>query len=482
MSQRQILAQRLQKWLSGVANLPELYLVGGTVRDLLCGRVSADIDLACRGARGVAEHLAVFHRAALVPLEKKPLQPCYRVVDRNDSTDYLDIAELRGETLEKDLRLRDFTINAMASEISKDGSCGVLIDPLGGERDLRQRILRMTNDQVFYDDPLRVLRAFRFAAAGFAIEEKTLAAAEAASGLLRQVSAERIMAELLLIFRTAQSSSTIQALDRHGVLDALFPEILPLKGCLQNGYHHKDVWGHSLLVLEHVEYILNHLEQYFSDIAGTVSENIGAGDRIPLLKCTALFHDIGKPATKGLKPGTGRISFTNHDQAGAELMSLIGERMKLPNQAQDFLVRLVKEHLQPLFLSAEGVTAAARMRWFRKMGDDIVPALILSMADVMSSQGPESGEEYRRNFLQWCVQMSRDYYASLKKILEQPRLVSGHDLIGLGMKPGPQIGILLEQVTEAQDNGVVTNREEALELAAELLMQLKARTRRAVSA
>jgi hypothetical protein len=109
------------------------------------------------------------------------------------------------------------------------------------------------------------------------------------------------------------------------------------------------------------------------------------------------------------------------------------------------------------------------MRWFRKMGDDVVPALVLSMADVMSSQGPESGQEYRDNFARWCGQLVNDYYTSVKIILERPRLVSGHDLIELGMEPGPKIGSILEQVHEAQDNGGVTSRDEALAMARKLI-------------
>ncbi|MBA4373297.1 MAG: hypothetical protein C0402_10620 [Thermodesulfovibrio sp.] len=464
------LKQRLHAWLTGLDELPGLYVVGGTVRDLLSDKAPADIDIVCHGAKVVAGRLAALHHAALVVMQKKPHQPCYRVVDRQDSADYLDIAELRGPTIEEDLRQRDFTINAMAMKIDRNFSFSMVIDPFGGERDLKQKSIRMTNSGVFTDDPLRVLRAFRFAAEGFEIEAATMQALASSSALLAQVSVERIMAELFLIFRTAQSCRIITALDGHGILGQLFPEILPMKGCLQNGYHHKDVWGHSLLVLEQVEHILNHLEDYFCETSAAVCQNLGTGERSSLLKCAALFHDIGKPSTKGLKQGTGRISFTNHDQAGAELMTLIAERMKLSNQAQTFLVRLVKEHLQPLFLSVEGVTVAARMRWFRKMGDEVIPALILSMADVMSSRGPESGEEYRQNFVSWCAQMARDYFASIRKILERPRLITGHDLIELGMEPGPGMGEVLDQVSEAQDNGAVTSRDEALAYARELLM------------
>jgi len=466
--------ERLNKWLGGLRGFSKLYLVGGTVRDLLLEKVPADIDLACRGAKILAERLADLHNAALVAMEKKPHQSCYRVVNREDSTDYLDIAELRSDTIEEDLLQRDFTINAMAIELDKNGPCGLVIDPLGGAADLRRKIIRMANPQAFDDDPLRVLRAFRFAGErGFAVEAVTLAAVDSSFVLLARVSAERIMAELFLLLKAAQSSRHVAALDSHRILDVIFPEIMPMKGCLQNGYHHKDVWGHSLLVLEHIEHILNNPRDYFGETAGAVTQNLEAGDRLPLLKCAALFHDIGKPATKGLKQAAGRITFRGHDRAGAEIVDLIAERMKLSKQARTLIVLLVREHLQPLFLSGSDVTSSARMRWFRKIGADVVPAIVLSMADVMSSRGPESGEAYRDNFTSWCGQMVSDYYSSVKKILERPRLISGHDLIALGMEPGPELGAILEQVLEAQDNGSVTSRDESLVLARKLMARMK---------
>jgi putative nucleotidyltransferase with HDIG domain len=392
-------------------------------------------------------------------------------VSRADSADYLDIADLRGGTIADDLRQRDFTINAMALELGKDGSCGAVIDPLGGGADLGRMVIRMTSPRVFHEDPLRVLRAFRFAAEpGFEFESATAEAASAASVLLQTVSVERITAELFLIFRAAPCSRTVSDLDRHGVLEIIFPEITPMKGCAQNGYHHKDVWGHALLALEHIEVILDRPADYFGDTAAAVMQNLEAGDRLALLKWAALFHDIGKPATQGLK-ATGRITFKKHDAAGAEVAALIAERMKLSNQARAFMVLLVREHLQPLFLSAAGVTSSARMRLFRRLGDDVVPVFVLAMADVMSSQGPESGQAYRDGFTRWCGQMVADYYASAKKMLAQPRLISGHDLIGLGMEPGPAVGDILGQVHEAQDSGAVTSRDEALALAGRLMAE-----------
>jgi putative nucleotidyltransferase with HDIG domain len=326
----------------------------------------------------------------------------------------------------------------------------------------------MTHPQAFDNDPLRILRAFRFAAdLGFTIDAETLDAMKHAVPSLAQVSVERIMNELLLTFGTPEASSAVAALDRYGILDSVFPEIIMMKGCDQNGYHHKDVWGHSLLVVERLEDILDNSADYFDD-AAAVFRNLEADARLPLLKLAALLHDVGKPGTKGLNQETGRITFKKHDKAGAEHVDRIAERMKLSGQARTFLVRMVLEHLQPIFLSAASVSPAARMRWFRQMGDDAVPALILSMADVMSSRGPLSGEEYRSGFVAWCRQQINDYYVSVKTILARPVLITGHDLMALGMTPGPEIGRVLGQVREAQDTGDISSRDEALTLVRKL--------------
>src|SRR3989304_9058610 len=153
----------LEKWLHKYPeDIPQLFLIGGTVRDMLLDSPPKDIDLACKGAREFAYNLAAYRNAAIVPMEKKPHTPCYRVVDREDSNNYLDIAEIRGETIYDDLMQRDFTINAMAMEVSRDGSIAGTIDPLNGSQDIKTRIIKAVRQDSFISDPLRIIRAFRF--------------------------------------------------------------------------------------------------------------------------------------------------------------------------------------------------------------------------------------------------------------------------------------------------------------------------------
>ncbi len=460
----------------------KVYLVGGTVRDLLMNSEPKDLDLVCKDAKKLAVSIARKMSAALVIMEKKAdehstgfippcggeCKPCYRVVDRDRPDEFLDIAEMRGDTIEEDLSRRDFTINAMAIRLHHDGIAEELFDPFHGSGDIQKKIVRMVSKEAFVSDPLRILRAFRFAAAlGFAIEEPTLKAMQSNAALLRQVSVERIMAELQHILLTSKSSVWFRQMDALGILEIILPEILPMKGCKQNGYHHKDVWEHSLLVMEQVEQILCNLSR-FGEASAKIADLID-DEKTVFLKLAGLLHDIGKPSTSGIKPGSSRIIFYGHDKAGAEIMKAMAGRLKLSCRSKDFLVSIVAEHLRPLALSSPKARSAARIRWFRKMRDDSVFALILAIADVMSSLGPESGEEYREHFIVWAAESIQEYFDSIKPKLESPLLINGDDLISMGMNPGIALGNLLYCLRFAQDLGRIGTHEEALKLAGDII-------------
>lgn len=461
----------LKSWLSCNATASQpLYLVGGTVRDLLLGYQPRDIDLVCRDAKDFAYRLGRCKKAAVVPMEKKPAEPCYRVIERGHPDNFLDIAEMRGPTIYEDLGKRDFTINAIAAKIREDGTIGPLIDPFSGAEDLKLKTIKMTGYGSFVSDPLRILRAIRFSAALiFTIDPQTIDEMKNSAALLREVSVERIMTELLLILNTPHSTSFIKDMDHLGILDILFLEIPPMKGCQQNGFHHKDVWEHSLLVAKNCEEVLNNLAGYFGDRAGDVSINLACDNRLPMLKLTALLHDIGKPLCRGINEETGRITFYKHDKAGEELAGALAERLKLSILDRDYLVQLVAEHLHVLSLAGNRVRTATRMRWFRKMKDNAIPAIILGIADVKSSLGIESTEQWRSHYLQWSKNIIRDYYETIRTRFESQNLVTGTDLIGLGMEPGPEMGGVLNILRNAQDTGEISNSEDALALAKSLL-------------
>ena len=464
----------LKSWLScSAVTISPLYIVGGTVRDLLLGDQPKDIDLVCGDAKDFAYRLGRCKNAAVVPMEKKPDEPCYRVVDREQPDNFLDIAKMRGPTIYDDLGRRDFTINSIAAEVREDGTIGPLLDPFAGALDLRLKTIKMTDKGSFVSDPLRILRAFRFSAAlGFNIEPQTMDEMKNRAALLHEVSGERIKAELMLILKNPNSTSFIKDMDQLGILDILFPEILPMKGCQQNGFHHKDVWEHSLLVAKNCEQVINDLAGYFGDRAGDVSSNLAGNNRLPLLKLTSLIHDIGKPLCRGKNEETGRITFYKHDKAGAELADAVAERLKLSSLDRSYLVPLIAEHLHVLSLAGNSVRTATRIRWFRKMKDNAIPTIILGIADVESSLGSESTEQWRNHYLKWSKDIVRDYYETIQARLESKNLITGSDLISLGMEPGPEMGGILDILRNAQDTGAISNREDALALAKSLLAKI----------
>ncbi|HYQ48420.1 MAG TPA: hypothetical protein VEP69_05090, partial [Thermodesulfovibrionales bacterium] len=231
------IAGTLERWFgpAGVG-VRQLYLVGGSVRDLLLGHTPKDLDLVCRKARETAADIARHTNASLVPMEKKPDEPCYRIVDRTFPGSYIDLAEMRGRDIAEDLGNRDFTINAMAIEIQNGWSAGRLIDPLQGAEDIRDKKVRMASGRAMTADPLRILRAVRHAAQlDFSIDERTLEEMHAGAGLLVSVSAERVLTELLLILEPGRAAAWFKVMDDIGILPVLFPEIVPMKSCGQNG-------------------------------------------------------------------------------------------------------------------------------------------------------------------------------------------------------------------------------------------------------
>lgn len=443
-----------------------MYLVGGAVRDHLLERTPKDIDLICTDARAIAGKLADARNATVVPFEKKADEPCFRVVSRSRPDDFLDISPMRGGTVNSDLACRDFTINAIAVRVAPDGTLGEPADPMNGMEDLKRCRIRMTGPGVFRSDPLRILRAIRFAASlDFKIDAETLTVISSHVNLLTDAASERILSELLEIFKTPRSAEFVRKMDELGILEVIFPEIMAMKGCTQNAYHHLDVWEHSLLVLDHCEDILNHLEDFFGPVSGQVRDNLAYDHRMPLLKFAAMLHDVGKPVVRGTREDDGRITFYNHDKKGAEIMSEITRRLRMSRRDQDFLHLMVAEHLHILNLFFQKVKPATRMRWFRKLREDCIPLLIMGMADIKSALGPMSTEERQEQHLRWSAETVNAYFNKIKEKLECQDLINGRDLIAQGISPGPEMGHILRVVRDAQDTGRVRTRQEALALA-----------------
>lgn len=464
--------KKLKNWLSPLKDAETVFhLVGGAVRDREMGRPVTDMDLVCKDAKRATEKLASIQNAAVIRFLKNPEAPCYRLVNRSDKDDHLDISELRGGSISADLAYRDFTINAMAIPIYPDGQLGETIDPFDGITDIKKKRIRVTGPAVFEKDPLRILRAVRFSAElGFSLTTDTLDMIRLHAGKIDQIAGERIWAELKRILQNENSTAFIRLMDESQVLTRVFPEISDMKNCPQNAYHHLDVWPHTMVVLRHCEKMINDPTHHFGQGAETVKEHFITGHRTALLKLTALLHDVGKPSTRGYDTTTRRITFHGHDKVGAEMVDQIARRLRLSNLERTYLVTMVAEHLRILFLAKPEVKPSTRMRIFRALKDDAISLIIHGMADILAIRGPISTRAYRQTYLSWARTTIATFNQSIKPHLSPKNdLVRGKDLLALGMSPGPGLGKVLSQVRHAQDNGYVQDRAAALALAKTLV-------------
>ena len=443
----------------------DVYVVGGYLRDRFVAQtegktVRKDIDFvvledALKFAQLVKEELhghgLVVYRqfgTAMVEVEGFKLEfvtartESYEANSRKPSVQKAD--------LYSDLSRRDFTINTLAMGLNAR-NFGVVYDPFDGLSDIRKKLIRtpLEPSVTFKDDPLRILRAVRFATLlGFDIEEKTRRAIREMAPRLEILSWERIRDEFLKILGAEKPSRGIRLLDELGLLPYVFPELLDLKGVEQRkGYHHKDVFVHTLRVLDNVA---------------------AKTDKIPL-RFAALVHDIAKPRTKAFKEGVG-WTFHGHDEIGARMMEKIARRMRLSNEFKKYVQKLVRLHLRPIFLSTDEVTDSAIRRLIVQAGDDLDDLFILCRADITSGN-PEKVRRHLANFDFVVRRVQEVREKDELRAFQSP--VRGDEIMALtGLKPGPLVGKLKKAIEEAILEGIIPNDHDA---ARDYLLQIKDR-------
>lgn len=461
------------------ANRCKLYLVGGALRDLLLRRMrpNPDFDFCLKsGALRFGRKLSRKLKCAFVLLDEEHAA-CRLVKQINGRIYTFDFADFRDTTLEKDLGRRDFTINALALPLeealgNKDLEAS-LIDPCGGQADLKKGLVRMAGPNSFGEDPLRILRAFSFGCAlNFELTRDTLAKARQERNRISGVSDERIRDELFKILDTPSAYATFAILDKIKVLEIIFPQIKPMRGIGQGPYHHLDVWQHTLETLRQFELILKsplrdkRVQVYLDEVLA------GARKRSSLLKLACLLHDVGKPAA--LRREKKKIIFHGHERIGLGMARGIWRRLKLSNDEGRRLERIVLWHLRPGYLADNPhPSARAVFRYFRDTGSDALGVLLLSLADQRATKGPLTTAVSRLRHEKIVRKLMRQL---LKKQNEKKpaRLLTGHDLMRKFKIPAsPLVGELLEGLEEAQAIGKIKNKNEAVRLAAKLLKSRK---------
>lgn len=456
------------------------FLVGGSVRDFLLGRPIHDIDIVVpRGALTLGRRLADALGGAFYPLDEE--RDVARVLFSWQGEAFsLDVAALRGPDLEADLRARDFTINAMAMPLA-DLRREAIVDSMGGLDDLAVGLLRPVSPHAFRDDPVRVLRAIRFArelhlAAAPGLEQALIADAP----LVATIASERVRDEVNRMAALPAFGACLRDMDRLGLLDIVLPELAGLRGLAQPLPHRWDGLEHSLRTVEAVETLAGALsegarggpwgefvaavEPLRGPLADYLAHSVAPGEsRLALLKLAAALHDIGKPATRAEEKG--RVRFFNHPQVGAQMAAAALTRLRYSAAAVSLVVGVVREHMWLLSLvRTRSVTRRALYRFHRALGDGAVAAALLFLADVYATQPVDEDPNWPtaraivQRVLQACL--------CEPHIVSPQPVVGGRDLMAaLHLAEGPIIGTLLEAIREAQAEGKVTTRDEALALA-----------------
>jgi poly(A) polymerase len=445
----------------------EAWLVGGTVRDAVLGRATADLDVVVDGDPGeTARALArAAGRAASFALSAD--FGAWRVVARDGSWQ-VDLEGMRGDSLHDDLALRDFTVNAIAEPLAG----GPPIDPLGGLGDLRERRLRMVAPQAFAADPLRVLRLVRLAVElGFEIEPHTLLAARQAAAELSRVSGERIFMELRRILDAPRAPAGLELMSRAGATAAVLPELEALRGVKQSRYHHRDVYGHTLEVFERVTTLQEDpgaiLGGHGAEVTALLAEPLADGlTRGSALRWGALLHDIAKPATRAVVPLTGRVTFMGHDALGVELARDMLGRLRTSERLRAHVAALVRNHLRLGFLVHEPQPLAREsvFSYLRACEPVEVDVTLLSVADRLATRGAKARES-----IDGHMRLARAMLADALRWRAggAPRpLWRGDELAReLGIPLGPRVGELLEDLARAQYAGEVRTSAQALDFA-----------------
>jgi poly(A) polymerase len=446
----------------------DVWLVGGTVRDAFMDRPVEELDLVvAEDPSGAAADLARATDGHAFELSEK--FGAWRVVPR-EAGGHADVTPLRGGSIEADLALRDFTVNAIATPLED----GELIDPHGGRADIEAGLLKAVSEDAFRDDPLRTMRMARFAAElGFEVEDRTVALAGAAAPALAGVSPERVFYELRKLMVSPDPLTGLRLMEATSALAAVLPELVALKGVEQNPYHHLDVWGHTLEVLEQVLVVEGDPAGVFGEHAKGVRAELDrplADDltRGEALRLGALFHDVGKPATRAVSP-EGRVLFWGHDRLGADMSREVGRRLRASAATGEYLAQLALHHLRLGFLVHERPLSRRHIYEYMRACEPVaLEVTVLTTADRLATRGERTRQEAIDDHLALAREVVGE---ALAWRADPPRApVTGGELMeALGLEPGPQVGRLLEELRAAAFAGEVETKDDALRHARELV-------------
>ncbi len=435
----------------------EIYLVGGTVRDFYMGLESTDRDIIVmdQEAREFALKLSELFQATFVPLDEE--NKIYRIV-LPDKINYIDVTNPVGDSIEKDLMRRDLTINAIAVNIRT----GELIDISGGVTDIMNKCINYVNELNFVDDPLRLLRVYRFQALyGFQLASETINAVCKYSDLIHKPAVERINYELLKLFGGEYAHVALENMNKTWILEEIFPFVKELKQVPPNSHHHLDLFHHSIETVKQVQILYNEAPDEVKEHLSRI--DFGGFSRLAHLKLAAFMHDIGKFSTWTIEEGKHR--FIKHDDVGSKMSVKILKDLHFSNKQIDYISSMIKYHIYPSHvMTSPQITEKIMMRYVRKMDTNSIDAIILAQADRLSARGPEITDQIVERNITSLNMLLRFYLEARETLKPLPKLLSGNDVMQiLNIKPSKRLGEIMDALHEAQISGDVITKEHAIE-------------------
>ncbi len=435
-----------------------VYLVGGYIRDLLLGKTSTDIDIAVPAghACNIAKNLADTINGYFIELDA--MNKIYRVVLENKK-DYIDIADCAGENIEKDLLRRDFTINAIAYELSTD----LLIDICEGQKDLKRKIIKEISVENLLDDPIRLLRAFRFQSTlGFSLSDTIMQIVKEQASLLDNVAKERVNTELVKLFGGRYAVEALAKMERLNLLEHIFPEAAEIRKIPPNSHHHLGLLEHSI---ETVRQVQNFYDSAGIEVKEHLDEDFGAGQkRLAYLKIAAFLHDVGKPSTWQIEPETGRHRFIKHDQIGAEIILPALRKLKFSKKHAAYIQKIIKNHIYPAgVVTSDEAGEKAYLRFYRKMENEVIDLIAIAYADRMSALGEDVTQEMIEKNINGLKKLLDGYLQLKNELKPLPKLLDGNEIMQiLNIPASKELGKIIEQLKEAQISSEVITKQDAI--------------------
>jgi len=445
----------------------QLYLVGGALRDICRGHPVHDLDLAMAGdVMSFARRVASLLGAAYVPLDAARGEA--RVVYHKHES--LDFAQFKGDSIIADLQHRDFTINAMACPLTAllTRAAPDLIDPHGGWQDLRARRIRMVSHLSFGEDPLRLLRAFRFAAQlDFGLDPVTCETMQTLAPRLREVAAERIQSELLKLFAAPSSSPHLMTMARLGLLDSLFPELATTRGLPCRLGQPLELFTHAIQTYQAVEAIIHNPDSHLPQIAPALRQYFLAEERQALVKWAGLLHAIGAAVAES-QASSRPATACGNSLVSAQLWEQIGSRLKLSRKHLDCVHTFIAHSGRALELAIgeaqEHLTVRRMYGWCKALGDSMLGVLVLALGHTLAAGPADTACPSAVALRRFATRMWEVYRNRILPVITAPRLITGDDLQQIfHLPPGPRFKSLLNDLEVAQVEGQIRTRDEALQ-------------------